>query len=187
MHQLLIQHFDESQKSDNYNGMMKLWVDETHPDISKVIARYCPTGYKYTRGNFFQHDQPYYPHVDGYEDEINVLLPLRMHIGPQKFIVFDQTFPRPATWSLNPKLGEFKVNKLHRCCPADDYEVRGLTGLPCPFAEELPGAASFWHGLSGAVYDWYPGAVITFPSNRIHATGRQQGPKLGLTLIYKRT
>lgn len=185
---LLCDHFDKNLSEPVYNGMAKLDVDRTHPDMIQVIGHYCPQGYEFSRGNFFLHSHPYYPHVDGYEDELNVLLPLRkLSIYAQTFVVFNQTFPRPATWSKDPKLGEFKINKLRKMSPADDYEVKGLTELPCPLVHQLPGVADFWFGLSGSVYLWTPGAVIMFPSNHIHATGRQLGEKLGLTLVYKRS
>lgn len=184
---LLLRHFDEAEKEPKYNGMVKLDVDRTHPDMIQAIEHYKPHGYKFARGNFFQHAHPYYPHVDGYADEVNVLVPLRMESDePQKFIVFDQTFPRPATWSVNPNLGEYKVNKLRRCTPGEDREVFGLTGKVCKQAPLLPGSSMLWFGLNGTVYDWAPGTTIYFQSSHIHATGRQQGTKLGLTLIYRR-
>lgn len=185
---LLLTHFDAAEKETKYNGMVKLDVDRTHPDMIQVIEHHRPEGYEFARGNFFQHSHPYYPHVDGYADELNVLIPLRTDSAePQKFIVFDQTFPRPATWSTNPNLGEFKVNKIRRHVPTIDCEIQGLSGKACPHVADLPGPPMFWFGLSGTVYDWVPGSTITFCSNRIHATGRQHGTKLGLTLIYKRT
>jgi len=183
----LISYFDTAEKGENYNGMLKLDVDRTHPLMIQVIQEFRPDGYEFARGNFFEHLRPYYPHVDGYEDELNVLLPLRLRMArTQRFIVFDQTFPRPATWSMNPRLQEFKINKLRRCAPAEDAEVVGLTGKPCDIAGDLPGDPAFWFGLSGVSHKWVPGLPIVFNSNHLHASGRQLAPKLGLTMIYKR-
>lgn len=182
MLQRLIDHFESATTHDIYNGMKKL--DFSYEELKDVIDQFCPEGYTYDRGNFFEHSHPYYPHVDGFENQMNVLIPLRASTA-QTFIVFDQTFDRPATWSTNKDLGEFNINKLHRCRPFDD-EVIGLVDAPCPIAPFLPGEESFWYGLTGTVHRWLPGVPIRFESNHLHATGKQHAKKLGLSLIFRK-
>jgi|688.fasta_scaffold01693_14 hypothetical protein len=146
----------------------------------------------YVQGNFYKHNQPYFPHTDykTYQNgKINVVIPLSFSSELPHLIIFDQIWELDSvTWCMHHPVKNFKVNIGVKGSPYE-YPVTGLTGEPIDkelhknFLSQYPFQTLF--GLSGNAYPFSSGSVIIFDSRRIHCTAKMTGEKLGLTLRFK--
>lgn len=179
-------------------SMTKISEPWTHVSelLNPVLSKYIDTA-ENLGDNFYKHNFPYFPHIDsgGNKNSYNVLIPLKLSKPvDQKFIIFDQycTDYEGVTWIGNiwKPTSEFELNKKRKF-PHGDPAVIGCTGNPIDFKlyenlkydyrnEEL------FFGLTGTVYDYTPGDILIFPSNRIHCTGKMDCEwKMGLSLRFK--
>jgi hypothetical protein len=181
----------------NTMGMIKIsqpW--EYVADIlTPVLTQYINTS-KNLGDNFYKHSFPYFPHIDsgGNPNSYNVLIPLKLSNNvEQKFIIFDQhcTDYTGATWIGNIWKPEedFEKNKK-REFPCNDNTVIGCTNReidPLLYQDlefDYRNKEMFF-GLTGRAYDYVPGNILIFPSNKIHCTGKMLCDwKIGLSLRF---
>lgn len=147
--------------------------------------------------NFYRHSFPYFTHTDSNNspNSYNVLIPLYVeNDAEQKFIIFDQYSKdySSATWigDLWKPSGNFETNKTKRGFPYQDPKVIGCTKNPIDpnlykdLKFNLRNEEMFF-GLTGKAYDYIPGDLLIFPSNRLHCTGRMLCKyKIGLSLRF---
>lgn len=191
----LASHFDSSRPYDIKNGMKKVYPDFGRALIESIINM---DGYDWIGGNFYEHEHPYFPHVDRQKDvEGNMMVmvvPIRYTGRMPNLVIFDQEyFDGAYTWlmdwkpSKGSKISQYDTNKAG----AENYpalsNITKKTGKPIPtnLAAELDMyPKEMLHSLSGRSHSFRPGNVIMFDGARIHATSKLEGPKLGLTLRY---
>lgn len=179
-------------------GMTKIYNPWEHTrELLDPLLSKCIDTNKNLGDNFYKHSFPYFPHIDsaGNRDSYNVLIPLKLSDDvDQKFVIFDQvcTNYSGATWigDIWKPLGDFETNKK-RIFPHTDVDVVGCTTDPIDsdlyeiLKYDYRNEALFF-GLTGKVYDYLPGDILIFPSNRIHCTGRMVCKwKIGISLRFE--
>jgi hypothetical protein len=189
---------NNSQLYRDTMGMTKIvkpWMYTEHL-LGSLLSKILPIE-KNLGDNFYKHDFPYFTHIDSNNNphSYNVLIPLYIHDNTeQKFVIFDQycTDYSGATWlgDIWKPEGDFESNKK-RDFPYKDPTVVGCTDKPVDPTlynilkydyrnEEM------FYGLTGTAYDYKPGNVLIFPSNRLHCTGRMLCDyKIGLSLRFE--
>lgn len=166
------------------------------PIVGDLLCKFLPIE-KNLGDNFYKHDFPYFTHIDSNHNpySYNVLIPLFIeNNADQKFVIFDQycTDYAGATWlgDIWKPEGDFESNKK-RDFPYKDPSVIGCTDKPID--ENLYEILKYdyrneemFYGLSGIAYDYKPGNILIFPSNRLHCTGRMICKyKIGLSLRFE--
>lgn len=148
-------------------------------------------GLKRVGGNYYKHSKPYLPHTDHREEwnnTINVVVPLYTSDPNAHLIVFDQRWEKDSvTWCLHREVIHFEVNTGVKGRPYD-YDVIGLTDES--ISDELYEYLSWspkdqWFGMSGDAMSFTPGDIMMFDNKYIHATGKLNGTKIGLSLRYQ--
>ena len=89
--------------------------------------------------------------------------------------------------SEGSQISKFETNKMGRENYPALSNITNKTGKP--IEDYLAGELDMYpkemlHSLSGKAHSFRPGNIIMFDGARIHATGKLDGPKLGLTLRY---
>jgi hypothetical protein len=181
------------------NHMVKIKSPWSHcknllePYLEKIINTEKNLG-----DNFYKHKYPYFPHVDAGNNifSVNVLIPIKTGNSElQKFIIFDQYKADfvPATWTGNFNFeADFEYNKMSGF-PSKDKTVKNLTNKEIDnvfyemyLKDDRMRDKELFFGLSGTAYNFLPGNVLVFPSNRIHATGTMMSDwKIGLSLRFE--
>lgn len=179
-------------------GMTKIsrpW-DYVKDILNPVLSDILPTE-KNLGDNFYKHDFPYFIHIDSNKNtnSYNVLIPLYVDNNvEQKFIVFDQycTDYNGATWigDIWKPDGDFNSNKKRQFAYKDP-SVIGCTNNPVDLSlyQDLEydyRNEEMFFGLTGRAYDYKPGNILVFPSNRLHCTGKMICDyKIGLSLRFE--
>lgn len=193
-------YFFNSNSHLHYNtmGMTKILNPWTYTEkiLSPVLSKILPIE-KNLGDNFYKHNFPYFTHIDSNNNpySYNVLIPLYIHDNKeQKFVIFNQysTDYSGATWIGNiwKPAGDFETNKK-REFPYKDPTVFGCTNEPVdPSLYEILKYKyrneEMFFGLTGVSYDYKPGNILIFPSNRLHCTGRMFCYyKIGLSLRFE--
>ena len=195
----LINFFDDNTHLHRETmGMTKISTPWKHVNklLNPLLSKYFDTS-KNLGDNFYKHNFPYFPHIDsaGNKNSYNVLIPLKLSKPvEQKFVIFDQHCIdySGATWLGNiwkPE-GDFESNKK-REFPYKDPDVIGYTDNPIDpklydiLKYDYRNEEMFF-GLTGIAYDYTPGDILIFPSNRIHCTGKMDCEwKMGLSLRFE--
>jgi hypothetical protein len=190
--------FNNVYLQSTYLGMTKITDPWQYPEVVDLLEPIMHTlGFTENIGdNFYLHYGPYFPHTDNTVgmNSCNVLIPLMLSCNlPQKFIIFDQVCNSPsgATWTGSVTLPEEFMHNKARSYPYNDASVAGKTEAPnvcnvLQFVETRDRGSDLYNGLSGVAYDWVPGDIIAFPSNRLHCSGIMPNKwKLGLSLRFK--
>ena len=191
----LAAHFDNSKPYDTKNGMKK-----TDPSFGKNLIESIVNldKYQWIGGNFYEHEHPYFPHVDRQKDvEGNMMVmvvPIRYTGRMPNLVIFDQEyFDGAYTWMMDWKpsedsqISKFNTNKFGKENYPALSNITNKTGKPIEdkIANQLDMyPKEMLHSLSGKLHSFRPGNVIMFDGARIHATSKLEGPKLGLTLRY---
>jgi hypothetical protein len=166
------------------------------PILGHILSKILPIE-KNLGDNFYKHNFPYFTHIDSNNNpnSYNLLIPLHIeNNAEQKFIIFDQycTDYAGATWIgdiWKPKQ-DFETNKK-REFPYKDTTVVGCTDRPIDsnLYKDLEYAfrnEEMFFGLTGTAYDYKPGNILIFPSNRLHCTGKMTCKyKIGLSLRFE--
>lgn len=167
-----------------YPGLSLKYIEKTIKDLYPKL--------EYVTGNFYKHNSSYLPHTDfkSYQNnKINMVIPLEYTGDLSHLIIFDQKWQSDSvTWCMNKPVKYFSYNTGVKGCP-NEYPVTGLTNrniddeLYSYFDTLYPKECLF--GMSGKAYPLIPGSIIIFDNTSIHATGKMNGEKLGISLRFK--
>jgi hypothetical protein len=165
-------------------------------DVTDSI-KYHFKGLDFTGGNIFYHELPFEVHTDLFDNiaRTTVIVPLQVDTK-QKLIVFDQsyteeTYHSSVVWSSTNE-GDYVIGSKHCKMIYDkpsNYNVTGMTDEECPreLTDHLPATHEFYHGLSGKAYDYSVGTGFIFDSSLLHATGKMEQGKYGLSMWFNNT
>jgi hypothetical protein len=190
-----LEKFKKLSKHTNKKDMLDLSIIEEQNEIKDIISDIISVE-SYHYGNLFAHNNPFAIHSDVSNKKKTILLIPIESSDDQKFIVFDQTIDQdePISWIYNifddktdDELKKMYYNTAYKTRPCDTKNVVGCTDNPIDeeIFKHLPYTKDLYFGLSGKVWNYTPGKALLFEANRIHATGKMSGPKIGCTIQFR--
>lgn len=190
----VIKEFLELSNSGNKTDMANVSIIEDEDAIKKIVSKFINVD-SFFAATLFNHIEPFTIHSDVSDKKKSILLcPIKSH-PDQFFIVFDQTLNSntPKSWisdifadKTDAELEEMYYHNSLKCRPYDTEEVQGCTNNPIAddLYKYLPYTKDLYYGLTGRVWHYKPGKALLFDADRIHATGRMYGPKIGCTIQF---
>jgi len=176
------------------NEMKNVSIIEDETSIKSIINSFIDTN-SFFAATLFNHTEPFTIHSDVSNLKKSILLCPIQASSDQVFVVFDQTLKSntPKSWIGNifddktdEELKEMYYHNSLKCRPYDTEEVQGCTNEPIAddLYKYLPYTKDLYYGLTGRVWHYKPGKALLFDADRIHATGRMYGPKIGCTIQF---